>query len=114
MSWAPLAGPGGKRLSKLEEETDVGEGSRMETQTEVVNHAGEGNAPPLSTKKPRSQLGTLERLSTSMRRLTQHVAATQQVLLIYDNINMVWKVAEQVIGRTGESSISVTITITAC
>jgi hypothetical protein len=85
----------------------------METQTEVVKHdTGKGNAPPLSAKKPRCQLGTLERLSASMRRLTQHVAATRQTLLIYDNINMVWKVAEQVIGRTGESSTS--ITITAC
>jgi len=105
VSWATLAGPGGKRLSILEEETNVSEGSRVETQTEIAKHAGEGKTPP---SKPRCPLRTLEHLSVSMHQLTQCIAVTQQILLIYDNINMVWKVAEQIIGRTGKSPISIT------
>jgi hypothetical protein len=35
-----------------------------------------------------------------MRRLTQQVVAVRPLLLMYDNVNMLWKVAEQIIGRT--------------
>lgn len=49
-------------------------------------------------------LGSLENLSLSMRRLARNLAASQLLLVVYDNINMVWKVAEQIIGRTGEYS----------
>ncbi|KAI0054708.1 hypothetical protein BV25DRAFT_1903821 [Artomyces pyxidatus] len=47
------------------------------------------------------QLGTLERLSLSMRKVTQEIAADDEVMVVYDNINMQWKSPEQVIGRTG-------------
>ncbi|KAH9028542.1 hypothetical protein EDB84DRAFT_1400557 [Lactarius hengduanensis] len=46
------------------------------------------------------RLGTLEALSESMRKLTRKVAASDLYVLVYDNINMLWKVAEQILGRT--------------
>ncbi|KAH9015410.1 hypothetical protein EDB84DRAFT_1671051 [Lactarius hengduanensis] len=46
------------------------------------------------------RLGTLEALSESMRKLTREVAASDLYVLVYDNINMLWKVAEQILGRT--------------
>jgi hypothetical protein len=47
------------------------------------------------------RLGTLEALSESMRKATRKVASLNLYELVYDNINMVWKVAEQILGRTG-------------
>ncbi|KAI0309837.1 hypothetical protein OF83DRAFT_1232886, partial [Amylostereum chailletii] len=35
-----------------------------------------------------------------MRKLARTVALSQAIMVVYDNINMVWKVAEQIIGRT--------------
>jgi hypothetical protein len=61
-------------------------------------------ARPKTTKRHTYHLGTLERLSSSMRGVTQHVAATRPLLLIYDNVNMLWKAAEQILGRTGGCS----------
>ena len=46
------------------------------------------------------RLGTLEALSVSMRRAARNLAASNLYGLVYDNINMLWKVAEQIIGRT--------------
>ncbi|KAH8992310.1 hypothetical protein EDB86DRAFT_3103560 [Lactarius hatsudake] len=46
------------------------------------------------------RLGTLEALSESMRKVTRKVAASDLYVLVYDNINMLWKVAEQILGRT--------------
>lgn len=40
-----------------------------------------------------------------MRSLSRHVAAAKLTLVIYDNINMMWKVAEQIIGRTGKEIV---------
>ena len=36
-----------------------------------------------------------------MRKATRKVATSNLYLLVYDNINMLWKVAEQILGRTG-------------
>ncbi|KAH9010393.1 hypothetical protein EDB84DRAFT_1543448, partial [Lactarius hengduanensis] len=38
------------------------------------------------------RLGTLEALSESMRKVACEVAASGLYVLVYDNINMVWKV----------------------
>ncbi|KAH9003933.1 hypothetical protein EDB83DRAFT_2237225 [Lactarius deliciosus] len=46
------------------------------------------------------RLGTLEALSESMRKVAREVAASGLYVLVYDNINMVWKAAEQILGRT--------------
>jgi hypothetical protein len=54
-----------------------------------------------STGMRKYRLGTLEALSESMRKATRKVASSNLYELVYDNINMVWKVAEQILGRTG-------------
>lgn len=73
-----------------------------------VTLAGRGNkAENLLTSKTattgvrKHHLGTLETLSQSMRSVTRNVATSNLYQLVYDNINMVWKVAEQILGRTG-------------
>lgn len=50
-----------------------------------------------SSKKP----GILRSLSDACRAQAQEIMKTQACALAYDNINMVFKVAEQVIGRIG-------------
>lgn len=57
---------------------------------------------PKKKKRTKQRPGTLEFLSQSMREVARLVAATGMFLTVYDNINMVWKVAEQIVGRTGE------------
>ena len=74
-----------------------------ETEDNDIPNAAQLMPARLKTTK-RYTIGTLECLSLSMRELTQHVAAMQPLLLIYDNINMLWKVAEQVIGHTSGCS----------
>ncbi|KAH9161003.1 hypothetical protein EDB89DRAFT_1861941 [Lactarius sanguifluus] len=92
-------------------------------QISVMNHlglsvsyvtlAGRGNKAgnlltsklaPASSKtdvdRHKHRLGTLEALSESMRKVARKVAASELYVLVYDNINMVWKVAEQILGRT--------------
>jgi hypothetical protein len=78
-----------------------------------VTLAGRGNkAEILLTSKTESatiginkhRLGTLEALSESMRKATRKVATSNLYQLVYDNINMLWKVAEQILGRTGSLS----------
>ena len=58
--------------------------------------------PPQKKKRTKQRPGTLEFLSESMWEVARHIAATGMFLTVYDNINMVWKVAEQIVGRTGE------------
>ena len=73
-----------------------------------VTLAGRGNkAENLLTSKSmvvqnhKHHLGTLEALSESMREVTCKVAMSNLFGLVYDNINMVWKAAEQILGCTG-------------
>ncbi|KAL1683059.1 hypothetical protein EV122DRAFT_286615 [Schizophyllum commune] len=56
--------------------------------------------PSQERKRRGPSLGTLEKLSLSMRELTRKLVADHAFLIVYDNINMSWKVAEQIIGRT--------------
>ena len=102
-----LVGAGGKKCS-TREDTKVNEVNRTNTLTgETQDLSPTQHGPP---KKLPSCAGTLARLSMSMRQHAQSIATMCPLLLIYDNINMMWKVAEQVIGRTGELSTTVTIT----
>ncbi|KAH9177542.1 hypothetical protein EDB89DRAFT_2064518 [Lactarius sanguifluus] len=82
VSYVTLAGRGNKAAnlltSKLATSSNTGPG--------VYHH--------------KHRLGTLEALSESMRKVTRKVAASGLYVLVYDNINMVWKVAEQILGRT--------------
>ena len=45
--------------------------------------------------------GTLHQLSESMRTQTRQIAATGLYLVVYDNINIQLRTAEQIIGRHG-------------
>jgi hypothetical protein len=47
------------------------------------------------------RMGTLRQLSGSMRDMARSVAATGLYAASYDNINMVFRAAEQVLGKTG-------------
>ncbi|KAH9034017.1 hypothetical protein EDB83DRAFT_2507841 [Lactarius deliciosus] len=57
------------------------------------------------------RLGTLEALSESMRKVAREVAASGLYVLVYDNINMVWKAAEQILGRTDSMENGTCVTI---
>ncbi|KAH9165154.1 hypothetical protein EDB89DRAFT_2136081 [Lactarius sanguifluus] len=57
------------------------------------------------------RLGALEALSESMRKVTREVAASDLYVLMYDNINMVWKVAEQILGRTDSMENGTCVTL---
>ena len=61
-----------------------------------------GDANAARHKKRRKQRGSLDKLSIGLRRLARHIAAAQKLLIVYDNINMAWKVAEQIMARTGK------------
>ncbi|KAH9174084.1 hypothetical protein EDB89DRAFT_2068033 [Lactarius sanguifluus] len=68
-------------------------------QISVMNHLGL-SISYTDVHRHKHRLGTLEALSESMRKVTREVAASDLYVLVYDNINMVWKVAEQILGRT--------------
>lgn len=89
----------------IDELDDVSDTPQMPTTTQSATVPATAPANP-STKKrkgPRRE-GTLDYLSESMRKLARMVAASMLFLTVYDNINMMWKVAEQIVGRTGELS----------
>lgn len=58
---------------------------------------------PEPKKKPKKRtLGTLYQLSNSCRATARLVALTRLLVIVYDNINMMIRIAEQVLGRTSE------------
>lgn len=89
------------------------------------NHVGPPTPPSTPTNSPdpilpidistldskieairRKRFGTLPELSFNMRRGTRIVASTGLYGASYDNINMVNRSAEQILGRTGEVTSS--------
>lgn len=91
VSYITLAGRGNKAENLLASKSNLA--SRVTSTASTSSVAG---AP-----KPKYRLGTLESLSESMRKVVREVTATNLYALVYDNINMMWKVAEQILGRTG-------------
>ncbi|KAL1658032.1 hypothetical protein GGF50DRAFT_68075 [Schizophyllum commune] len=108
VSYVTLAGRGGKSLawdniSSPEGEIDqpgTGTASAPTDGSPTSDFDDEEPAEPGQRKTRRARLGTLEKLSLSMRELTRELVAAHAFLVAYDNINMSWKVAEQIIGRT--------------
>lgn len=45
--------------------------------------------------------GTLRVLSNAQRNMARNVASTGLFACVYDNINMMFRVSEQIMGRTG-------------
>lgn len=56
------------------------------------------------TQPPSIYTGTLHHLSDSLRSRTRDIAATGLYATVYDNINMMFRNAEQIIGRHGACS----------
>ena len=54
-----------------------------------------------STDSVVTRTGTLHQLSESMRTQAREIAATGLYLVVYDNINIQLRTAEQIIGRHG-------------
>ncbi|KIJ59407.1 hypothetical protein HYDPIDRAFT_162408 [Hydnomerulius pinastri MD-312] len=92
---------GRHRKDKLEctegEESDNVDVSESHGTAENGDHSTASQAAkPRRKERP----GTLELLSQSMRKVARTIAADGLFLIVYDNINMMWKVAEQIVGRT--------------
>ena len=59
------------------------------------------NTPGPESDEIVTRTGTLHQLSESMRSQTRQIAATGLYLVVYDNINIQLRTAEQIIGRHG-------------
>lgn len=97
VSYVTLAGCGGKG----EVPEDKATSAVGETGAPGGTRRADVLAGPKEPAVKKRQPGTLERLSLSMRNVARAVAASEPVMLVYDNINMMWRAAEQVMGRTG-------------
>lgn len=66
----------------------------------------EEDDPPVTLSPPKKpaprRAGTLRTLSFNMRALARTVASTGLFASIYDNINMVFRAAEQIMSRSGQ------------
>ncbi|KAI5822794.1 hypothetical protein K523DRAFT_406741 [Schizophyllum commune Tattone D] len=126
VSYVTLAGRGGKSLAwdgiptpsqdveatadspSMDVDSEAAEVSQIESDAadgniSVASGSQTSASPaviPVKRKTRVLRLGTLEKLSLSMRELTRELVANHAFLIVYDNINMSWKVAEQIIGRT--------------
>ena len=76
------------------------EGDTLCTPDEVVIHTGDTLCTPDDSEVV-IHTGTLHQLSESMRTQTRQIAATGLYLVVYDNINIQLRTAEQIIGRHG-------------
>lgn len=85
VSYVTLIGRGMKYRYLLEEQNDK---TGISTSNEILTGVGTYRA------------GILHNLSYSMRRLT-YMIAKRGALVVYDNINFMRRVAEQVLGRIG-------------
>uniref|UniRef100_D8PYY4 DUF6589 domain-containing protein n=1 Tax=Schizophyllum commune (strain H4-8 / FGSC 9210) TaxID=578458 RepID=D8PYY4_SCHCM len=94
VSYATLAGRGGKSTMV----GDVPEPAEIASRAGVAGAEGSRNQDGVPVQR-RAGLGTLEKLSLAMREVSRHVAASRPFMVVYDNINMMWRVAEQIIGR---------------
>ena len=70
----------------------------------IINHRKPIGTLSRSTAKPRRLRtpGVLSSLSTACRDTSRRIAATGLYVIVYDNVNMMIRVAEQMLGRKGE------------
>lgn len=71
---------------------------RNRTQTPTQENHTKPDRKPHRPRQP----GTLRKLSLSMCSMAHGVASTGLFAMSYDNINMMFRAAEQIIGRTGK------------
>jgi hypothetical protein len=69
-----------------------------------INHNVERRSTSTSSKKKRQKRspGTLYELSQACRKTARRVPSTGLFVSVYDNINLMFRVAEQILGRTSE------------
>ncbi|KAL1733993.1 hypothetical protein EV714DRAFT_234465 [Schizophyllum commune] len=103
ISYVTLAG-GGALPALPERSASDGNGADDELEgAEVDDHTlAEDHSQPRGRDQEASggKMGTLQKLSLEMRKVARRMAKKNSFLLVYDNINMMWRVAEQIIGRT--------------
>ncbi|KAL1699001.1 hypothetical protein EV121DRAFT_217137 [Schizophyllum commune] len=106
VSYTTLAGGGATPALPEKSATDKNEGADNEpADAAVLDHPHAENQPQPRARRQEAtggKLGTLQKLSLEMREAARRMAKKNSLLLVYDNINMMWRVAEQIIGRTGE------------
>ncbi|KAF8075810.1 hypothetical protein FPV67DRAFT_1711092 [Lyophyllum atratum] len=66
---------------------------------ETPEHAPTDEAPEAAAAAPPRRTGTLHQLSGAMRDMARATAATGLYGLVYDNINIMFRNAEQIVGR---------------
>ncbi|KAH9901536.1 hypothetical protein C8Q73DRAFT_635931 [Cubamyces lactineus] len=80
--------------------TLVGRGKPNMSNTSVARAgSAEESTRRKTTKESAAAVGLLKRLSDACRRRSRDAALTRLLAYVYDNINMMFKVAEQVLGR---------------
>ncbi|KAI0661524.1 hypothetical protein C8Q70DRAFT_903404, partial [Cubamyces menziesii] len=80
--------------------TLVGRGkSKMPSTSVACTGSAEKSTRRKTTKGSAAAVGLLKRLSDACRRRSRDAALTKLLAYVYDNINMMFKVAEQVLGR---------------
>ncbi|KAJ8462312.1 hypothetical protein ONZ51_g10984 [Trametes cubensis] len=88
--------------------TEDGPSASVDTNNGGEDQGASPDAPPGSaekstrrktTKGSAAAVGLLKRLSDACRRRSRDAALTKLLAYVYDNINMMFKVAEQVLGR---------------
>ncbi|TFY59897.1 hypothetical protein EVJ58_g5477 [Rhodofomes roseus] len=91
------SGPGSEADQEL---SAVIEDLRRESQEEPArnNDSGGGTAQSMTKKKKRVE-GILKRLSDACRRAARANASSRLLAFVYDNINMVFRIAEQILGH---------------
>lgn len=82
------------RLPSLAEET-----APVNDQSDTTPKAIPSREPGKKTKRKWRTLGTLFQLSASCRATARLIARTRLLVIVYDNINMMVRIAEQILGR---------------
>ncbi|KAL1660994.1 hypothetical protein GGF50DRAFT_26268, partial [Schizophyllum commune] len=104
VSYVTLAGGGALPAlpEKSSTERDEGEDGPAEPEVGDDHALAEDRSHPHVHEQAASggKMGTLQKLSLEMRNVARRMAKKNSFLLVYDNINMMWRVAEQIVGRT--------------
>ncbi|KAL1719589.1 hypothetical protein EV715DRAFT_272510 [Schizophyllum commune] len=107
MSYVTIVGRGGNLGAVPERaEAPAREGSEREAVDGAPSSASINDGlpntagPPRDLRQQAAKPGTLQSLSLQMRAKAREMARTSDFMVVYDNINMMWRVAEQILGRT--------------
>ncbi|KAI4520861.1 hypothetical protein K525DRAFT_270399 [Schizophyllum commune Loenen D] len=107
MSYVTIVGRGGN-LGAVPERPEVAAQDGTEEEavegaptSASINDGLPNTARPLrDLRQQAAKPGTLQSLSLQMREKAREMARNSDFMVVYDNINMMWRVAEQILGRT--------------